>query len=287
MVNCNPDGVGFSWVKKRWKIEGTPTDPIWSTDEKTGLTRVFVPARVEDNPTLVENDPNYINMLKGLPDGLREAWLYGSWAEPIIPGAYYTNALYQMRKDGRMGSVPYDPSMKVWTVWDLGIGKQLVCLFVQKTATDVRVIDIWQGDGSDGIPQAKKMLDTKPYIYGGHFAPHDRTRTETGTGKTIYDSALALGLEFIPIPNLKVRDGIDKALMFMPRLRVDEEKCEPAIEAWRQYRRVWDENKLDWKDEPLHDWASHFADTLRYLALTEDMMTGVYSNFAVYIPEYD
>ena len=73
--------------------------------------------------------------------------------------------------------------------------------------------------------------------------------------------------------------------MMLPRLYVDEKNCELAIEAWRQYRKVWDENRLDWKDEPLHDWTSHFADTLRYLALTEDMMTGVYSNFAVHIPD--
>lgn len=285
MANCNPDGPGFSWVKKRFRIEGTPTEPIWTQDEVTGLTRVFVPARVEDNPTLMDNDPNYIAMLKGLPDGLREAWLFGSWSDPLIPGAYYTNALLQMRANGRITHVPYDPTKKVWTIWDLGIGNQLVCLFVQRDALNIYAIDCWQGEGSDGIPQAKKMLDTRPYIYGGHFAPHDRSRTESGTGKTIYDSALALGLEFFAIPNIRVNYGIDKALMMLPRLYVDEKNCEPAIEAWRQYRKQWDENKLDWRDEPLHDWASHFADTLRYLALTEDMMTGVYSNFSVHIPD--
>ena len=272
MANCNPDGPGFSWVKKRWNINGTPTEPVWTTDKDTGLKRVFIPARVTDNPTLMQNDPQYVQMLKGLPDGLREAWLNGSWADPIIPGAYYTDALMQMRRENRIAHVPYDPSLKVWTVWDLGIGRQLVCLFVQKTQNKVYIIDSWQGDNSDGIPQAKKMLDTKPYIYGGHFAPHDRSRTETGTGKTIYDSAKELGLVFEAIPNLRVNDGIDKALMMLPRVYVDETKCEPAIESWRQYRKGWDERKLDWTDEPVHDWTSHFADTLRYLALSEDML---------------
>ena len=285
MANCNPDGPGFSWVKKRWNIQGTPTEPIWTQDPVTGLWRVFIPARIEDNPTLIDNDPNYIKMLSGLPDGLREAWLYGSWADPIIPGAYYTNALMQMRREGRIGQYHWDPQLKVWTVWDLGIGNQLVCLFVQRTNRGIFVIDSWQGEGSDGIPQAKKVLDNKPYIYGGHFGPHDRSRTETGTGKTIYDSAMALGLEFIAIPNIRVKDGIDKALMMLPRVYVDEVKCEQAIDCWRQYRKAWDELKLDWKDEPYKDWTSHFADTLRYLALTEDMMTGVYSNVHVHIPD--
>jgi hypothetical protein len=285
MANCNPDGPGFQWVKKRWNIEGTPTEPIWSTDEKTGHKRVFIPARVQDNPTLIKNDPEYVEGLKGLPDGLREAWLHGSWADPIIPGAYYTEALMEMRNGGRIRFVPYDPNLKVWTVWDLGIGGQLVCLFVQRTSTEVRVIDCWQGENSDGIPQAKKMLDNKNYIYGGHFAPHDSARTEVGTGLTVFQTAEQLGLDFLPIPNLKVRDGITKALMMMPRLIVDEEKVEHPLEAWRHYRKVWDDNRLDWKDEPFKDWTNHYADCLRYLALTEDMMTGEYSNTTVHIPD--
>jgi hypothetical protein len=287
MANCNPDGPGFTWVKRRWGIEGTPTEPVWTTDPVTGLTRVFIPARVDDNPTLMENDPAYVNMLKGLPEGLREAWLLGSWTEPIIPGAYYAQALIELRKKGRICSVPFDPQLKVWTVWDLGIGPQLVCLFVQRTTTEIRIIDSWQGVGSDGVPQAKKMLDQKPYVYGGHFAPHDVSRTEVGTGKTVFDSARALGLEFLNVPNLKVRDGIDKALMIFPRLLIDEDNCEQVLEALRQYMREWDENRLDWKDVPHKDWTNHFADTFRYLALTEDMMTGEYSNVTVHIPDYD
>lgn len=285
MANCNPDGPGFLWVKKRWGIEGTPTKPIWTTDAVTGLKRVFIPARVDDNPTLMKNDPNYIKMLQGLPDGIRESWLHGSWADPIIPGAYYAQALLQARTEGRITRVPHDPSMKVWTVWDLGIGRQLVCLFIQRTSTEIRVIDSWQGDNSDGIPEAKKMLDNKPYVYGGHFGPHDSSRTETGTGKTVFQTALELGLEFLPMPHLKVNDGITKALMVFPRLIIDEGKCEQVIESWRHYRKVWDEKRLDWNDMPHKDWTNHFADTLRYLALTEDMMTGVYSNTRVYIPE--
>jgi hypothetical protein len=30
---------------------------------------------------------------------------------------------------------------------------------------------------------------------------------------------------------------------------------------------------VDWLLEPFKDWSSHFADMLRYLALTEDLMT--------------
>jgi hypothetical protein len=72
---------------------------------------------------------------------------------------------------------------------------------------------------------------------------------------------------------LAVSDGITKALMMFPRLFINERKCEQVISALRNYRKKWDENRLDWLDEPMKDWTSHFADMIRYLALTEDQMT--------------
>jgi hypothetical protein len=273
MANCNPDGPGFEWVKDRWNLHGIPTDMVWSQDRDTGLPRVFVPARLQDNPTLILNDPNYLKMLNGLPDGLREAWRDGSWDDPQIEGAYYTLALNQARREGRIKLVPHDPSLKVHTVWDLGIGPQLVCGFVQKTSTEVRVIDTWQGEGSDGLPEAAVMLQNKKYIYGKHFAPHDASRTETGTGKTITQQAAALGINFEPIPSIGINDGINKALMMFPRLYISEPTCPLLLSAVRNYRKKWDEQRLDWLNEPFKDWSSHWADVIRYLSLVEDQMT--------------
>jgi hypothetical protein len=39
-----------------------------------------------------------------------------------------------------------------------------------------------------------------------------------------------------------------------------------AIDATRQYRREYDDKLQRFKDRPLHDWTSHYADALRYLA---------------------
>ena len=76
--NFNPSDAGFAWIKKRFNIKGIPTQPIFTKDEKTGLMRVFIPARLSDNPYL-NADPQYRAFLNGLPDGLREAWRDGSW----------------------------------------------------------------------------------------------------------------------------------------------------------------------------------------------------------------
>ena len=53
----------------------------------------------------------------------------------------------------------------------------------------------------------------------------------------------------------------------LPRCYIDEDKCSHLIEALRQYRKDYDEKHLTFKDRPLHDWTSHPADAMRYLAL--------------------
>ena len=272
MSNFNPSDAGFYWIRRRFGLEGIPKRAIVTTDETTGLRRIFVPAGIHDNPFL-DKDPQYNAFLNGLPDGLREAWRDGSWDEPIIKGAYYTYALAQARNEKRIGAYPYDPSLKVHTVWDLGVGENLVCGFFQRTAGRLALIDTWQGEGSDGLPEAAKMLQEKGYVYGRHFAPHDASKTETGTGKTITQQAEQLGIHFEPVPSVGVTDGINKALMLFPRLVVNERNAETFLAAARSYRKKWDEQRLDWSPEPYKDWSSHYADMLRYTALVEDQMT--------------
>lgn len=79
-ATTNPTGKGHAWVKRRFvKGDGVPKSlTIW-IPEQTGRTRVFIPATIFDNPVLIDNDPDYVKYLKGLPSALREAWLHGNW----------------------------------------------------------------------------------------------------------------------------------------------------------------------------------------------------------------
>jgi hypothetical protein len=273
----NPDGPGFFWVRKRFNIEGIPTKPIITVDEKTGLSRVFIPSRLSDNPFL-NQDTRYKSFLDGLPDGLREAWRDGSWNDPVIEGAYYTKELQQARHEGRIKAVAYDPSLKVHTVWDLGISDAMAILFVQRTATETRVIDCYQNENF-GLNHYWAMLQQKQadkgYVYGTHFAPHDANKRELGTGKTLIDTAKAMGLELTKIPSISVEDGIQKVRLMFPRLYINEPLCEQPLNAWLNYHKEWDEQKLMFSKDAVHDWSSHFADTLRYLAIVEPEMKNV------------
>jgi hypothetical protein len=65
-------------------------------------SRIFVPAKVEDNPTLLANDPDYVKFLDSLPEDLREARRHGSWEVYETKGSYYFKDLMEARKEGRV-----------------------------------------------------------------------------------------------------------------------------------------------------------------------------------------
>lgn len=83
----NPLGPGHSFVKKRFVDPAPPMTKF--KDPVSGRTRIFIPGTVEDNPTLMEKDPEYIRFLDTLPDNLCKAWRHGSW--DVLAGAFFDN----------------------------------------------------------------------------------------------------------------------------------------------------------------------------------------------------
>ena len=84
--NTNPGGVGHHWIKAEY-IDPYPTGFKLFTGED-GLTKVYIPAKVQDNQILLEHDPGYIARIKASgPPQLVKAWLEGDWS--IIEGAYF------------------------------------------------------------------------------------------------------------------------------------------------------------------------------------------------------
>lgn len=79
-LTCNPDGVGFLWVKRlfvsREYEEGeNPNDYM------------FIQSLVDDNQALLTHDPEYIKQLDSLPPEMRARWRFGSW--DVCEGQYF------------------------------------------------------------------------------------------------------------------------------------------------------------------------------------------------------
>ena len=82
--SCNPGGPSHHEVKAKFVDLGA-----YNVTWKDGLSWVFIPARVQDNPALLQADPRYIDRLKstGSPQRVR-AWLEGDWN--VIEGAFFS-----------------------------------------------------------------------------------------------------------------------------------------------------------------------------------------------------
>lgn len=117
----NPGGPGHHWVKTRFvdvAYNETYNDPV------TTGTRIFIPSRVYDNPTLMEVDPGYIEMLKGLPDELRRAWLDGDW--DIFAGQFFKQ---WCREEHVIEPFEIPPTWRRYRAVDYGFAAPFACIW--------------------------------------------------------------------------------------------------------------------------------------------------------------
>lgn len=116
LATTNPGGIGHYWVKERFV---TITDHGKQyIDPKTGLSRVFIPAKIEDNPTLFDNDPAYLSRLEALPEIERMRLRHGIW--DAFEGQVFTELSQRVH-----GCEDFDipPEWERYCVFDWGFAK--------------------------------------------------------------------------------------------------------------------------------------------------------------------
>lgn len=116
----NPGGIGHNWVKERFVTIADPKKTF--VDPETGLSRVFVPGTIEDNPTLLENDPAYLQRLEALPEIEKLRLRHGVW--DAFEGQVFTELSQRVH-----GVEPFDvpPDWEKWFVFDWGYSKPFSC----------------------------------------------------------------------------------------------------------------------------------------------------------------
>lgn len=89
LCGSNPGNIGHHWVKAAF-IDARPTLEIERTSPREGgMMRQYIPAKLSDNASMRDDDPNYENKLEGLgsPE-LVKAMRDGDWN--VIAGAFFT-----------------------------------------------------------------------------------------------------------------------------------------------------------------------------------------------------
>jgi hypothetical protein len=184
-----------------------------------------------------------------------------------VMGSYYGTLMEAAEKERRITRVMHEPTLPVHTAWDLGIGDATAIWCVQLVGQEVRLIDYIENSGV-GLDWYVRELDKRPWKWGDHALPHDAEARELGTGRSRLETLRSLGLgRAMIVSRQSIEDGINATRMMLPRCFFDADKCARGVSALQNYRRSWNEALRTYSDRPLHDWTSHAADALRYLAL--------------------
>jgi hypothetical protein len=106
VCGSNPGNIGHAWVLADFVSFGTAIHK--TTAEEGGMTRQYIPAKMDDNPSLMSEDPSYKDRLHGLgDDALIRAMELGDW--DIIAGG----ALSDLWQSG----IHVMPSFKIPRGW--------------------------------------------------------------------------------------------------------------------------------------------------------------------------
>lgn len=219
-----------------------------------------------DNPWFPEELRKEKDHLYGVNENLAEH-VWGG--KPLLnhEGAYWAKYI----NADQVKEFAIDPSIPVNTYWDLGISDSMAIWMAQTVGTEVRVIQSYENHGEGLQHYINYLHDFRAkhnIVFGQHYAPHDISVRELGTGKSRLETARSMGISFVTVPNLPVVDGIHAARQLIPRCWFRESGTKDGLRALRAYRKEFDEVKGCWKDKPLHNWASHYADAFRYFGVT-------------------
>lgn len=255
------------WVSFNPELDtdDTYTRFVVDTPPNTLLTKIGI----DDNPFASQTLLDEMEHSRRTdPEAFRNIWL----GEPVtvVAGAIYKHEIPKVIEEKRLRPVPYDPMLKVHTIWDLGWNDSMVVIFAQVLRGEVRIIDYIE-DSHRTMSDYVAEIERKRYRWGTDFLPHDGAAKDFKSGKSAEEIMRDLGRYPEVLPNLDVEQGIRAARLMFPRVYFDETKARPLFERLKRYKRRIHMTT----DEPMapeHDEASHGADAFRYLAMAVDRM---------------
>jgi len=224
----------------------------------------------EDGSPVITHEIIDQERAEGMEEALIQQEFYGSF-ESQIAGAYYADQISAAKDQGRIGRLPIEPSLPVHTAWDLGIADAMSIWLFQSVGKEIRLVHYYEATGKGMehyIQYLNQWANTNGVMLGTHLAPHDIEVRELTSGRSRKDVARQMGIAFRTVQRPRVKaEGIQAVRRMFPRFWIDDERAEQGYNCVASYRREWDEKAGRFRDNPVHDWASHGADALQTLAL--------------------
>jgi len=178
--------------------------------------------------------------------------------------SYYGEIMSKKDKDGSIGEWAYNPAHPVYTAWDLGRSDSMVVLFFQYYKNKVRLIDSYETT-EFGLNTVLPAIQSKPYVYGWHFLPHDGTVASLNDNVRRIDYMHQQGMTNVStLKREGVSIGIGYVKDWLPKMLINLPTTSDLTRKVRVYKRKFNPNTGEYVG-PEHNSASHIADALRYL----------------------
>lgn len=203
-----------------------------------------------------------------LPEDYRNIW--EGECRTVVEGAIYKNEILSLIEEKRIRQVPYDPLLKVHTIWDLGWNDQMSIILAQRLGSEIRLIEYIE-DSHKILTDYISDLKNRKYQWGKDWLPHDGEAKDYKTGKSAQEILQSLGRNVEIVPKMDVEAGIKAARLLFPRCYFDVDKTKRLVDCLKRYRRLIN-SVTNEPGSPLHDEHSHGADAFRYLAVIADKM---------------
>lgn len=190
-----------------------------------------------------------------------------------FPGAYYAKLVAKAEDEGRIRSVPYDASVSVFAAWDLGIGDHTAIWVFQLVGNEWHFLNYYENTG-EGLDHYVNWIKKLSYYIDEHILPHDAEARELQSGKSRNQFLQERGLTTRVLERHKIEDGINAVRLAFNRFYFDKKATKDGIACLRMYSARYDEKKRTTTNTPVHNWASHGADALRYALMGHNELFG-------------
>lgn len=190
--------------------------------------------------------------------------------EAAITGAILGRYMTMAEAEGRIGDVAYDTDgAAIQISSDIGYHDTAAWWFWQPKLGGYSLIDYDEDNGLDATEWAERLAKhckTRGYNLGLVHLPHDAKAKTFAARQTALEQFIhVFGADKLRIvPQSSKADRINAARRVIRRCDFSRTNCYDGIEALKQWKFKWDEDRKEFSKEPEHDWASHPGDAFSY-----------------------
>lgn len=185
----------------------------------------------------------------------------------VLAGAIYAKELEAAEREKRINpKILVDRAKPVDISCDLGRADTCALTFWQQTGMQHNAVDCYGNFGYDWSHYLQEIQNRK-YIVGRIYLPHDAANEQLSAAKSIKRQTMEAypGTDrVITVPRTSsVVNDINAVRYTFPRMWFNEVNCSDLLTALAHYCYDVDVDTKEVSQKPNHNWASHFADSVR------------------------